>query len=345
MSKFIWSLPASDLLLIWGRIFPRIMGSIWINEASALHIDEAAFLQNPKAEILKSDELTKHGRAVKIDDKLEIDVEKGLCYDYILTNRGLTLPLPRKPLDTNEIYDMYVVRRLSEVPIRIPGLKQRAASTPGTSIALNSRGSGASEEPSVVDSTDCQPRDFVIQTIRDRTLERVRQTRAAANAAQRAAAADPIQSTPKARTATATAAAQQAQKDADAAADALDQQWFLPGKTFQQIQLALPRILAAIWSTPNLTKTIHDKIHQPGRKTNEVLLAEGIQAFEKYLRDQSELAFHPNMKLDVSKKTPGIVIHNKGLTLPFPKRKTREELYESWARGKSAIPSFTDTTP
>lgn len=45
-----------------------------------------------------------------------------LCYDIIITDKGIVFAWPVKPLDEKVVYDAYVVRNVGTAPIDIPGL-------------------------------------------------------------------------------------------------------------------------------------------------------------------------------------------------------------------------------
>ena len=60
-----------------------------------------------------------------------IFIERQLCYEYVLTTNGITLPWPLKPYDEKDIYDMYVIRAVRQSGIQIPGLGTTNVTTAG----------------------------------------------------------------------------------------------------------------------------------------------------------------------------------------------------------------------
>ena len=95
--------------------------------------------------------------------ELTIQFEVSLCYDYVLSDNTLYLPWPEQPYEEQEIYKMYVIRKVATAAMRIPGLAQNASKTSsglgGITLATGSAGNP--------DEARCQSIESLIASLKE----------------------------------------------------------------------------------------------------------------------------------------------------------------------------------
>lgn len=121
-----WSINAFDLAWFWTCAYPRIVGSVWSGA-----IDESRFVDPTYTREIINAFIADLGKKMGIGhddrdffpDTMNVRIMDGINYEFIIHDKGVLLPLPRKPLSAEDVYRAYVYRKVGTPGMRIPGQK------------------------------------------------------------------------------------------------------------------------------------------------------------------------------------------------------------------------------
>ena len=91
------------------------------------------------------------------------EINKELCYDYLITNNRIILPFPERPISANEVFNMYVIRETGSPPLVIPGMNLGVVGNNGPANAMDG-GLGNNGLGGVALDERCKSIESVIRT-------------------------------------------------------------------------------------------------------------------------------------------------------------------------------------
>ena len=169
------------------------------------------------------------------------EMARRVCFEMILTDKGILFPWPLKPHDRRDMYDAYVLREAGSQGIQIPGFALGQVSIPVSANTLGHADDINCDEDFVLGKDEIHLINEELLTSKmagdyfnDRnedtlcsSIERYLSARYKKEKKEKNSAED--------------------KKDKKDAVDPDKYAWYISGTDFQRFQIALPRMMAALW--------------------------------------------------------------------------------------------------
>lgn len=316
MAKGWTNTPVARLNRFWGDFYPRIVARVLLPPDQG-GIDLKKFKSNPSKVIVEAlKELD--DKPADVDDLIELveSVEIGILedeYHFILSNRGIDLPIPGNPNPEHrefDLYGRYSHRTAPAAPIRLPGLQDSGFITFSTLASVSEFGlfatmGGGARGVARSESLLTTPAQFASSPAMPLAVSRFIVNRLDGIIKER---------------------------------DGRGYRWQLNGKIFENLMSVFPNVVAEIWQE----EESYELQGIPGRESIRYTdMKTDPHDYWGGLEEIGSCSLPTKMQIDHPRKSGSCEITSDGLVMPVPERPSFETMVKSWVSGEATNPMIT----